>query len=72
MILGEARLKPLLLTQIILRGPCPSVTTEAHKYGAGPFSVTAVFSSSCALSFMVVRPGLLSGGALIKPVRAHL
>lgn len=34
MILGEAKLKPPLVTRIILHGPCPSVTTEAHKYRA--------------------------------------
>lgn len=69
-ILGEAKLKPLLLTQVALHDLCPSVSAEAHRYSAGssgPFSVTAVFSSSCALSFVVVRPGFLSG-AFMKRV----
>lgn len=61
-----------LLTLIILHGPRPLVTTEAHKYCAGPFSTAAVFSSSSALSFTVVRAGLLSGGAILKPGRVHL
>lgn len=65
MFLREAK-----LTQVFLHGPCPAVATEAHKYSAGPFSVTPIFSICCALSFVVVRAGSLSGGAFIKPVKS--
>lgn len=45
MILGEAKLKPPLVARIILHGPCPSVTTEAHQY-------RAVFCNCCIQQFL--------------------